>query len=91
MTLAEIELNAQKCCDGILNFTFGQFEKEFFPDKIEVIDLKTTFASYAAELRKREQIVTAISCEVACNSLHRYRNKISLEHQTPEFPGGYER
>jgi len=46
LAVAEIEVNAQKCCDGIPNFSFVQFEKEFFPKKLEVTDLKTAFASY---------------------------------------------
>lgn len=68
-----------------------QFEKEFFPKKLEVTDLKTAFASYITELRNKEQIGTALNCEVACTSLHKFRNKILLEHITPEFLKAYEK
>lgn len=91
LAVAEIEVNAQKCCDGIPNFSFVQFEKEFFPKKLEVTDLKTAFASYITELRNKEQIGTALNCEVACTSLHKFRNKILLEHITPEFLKAYEK
>lgn len=91
LALAEIEINAQKCCESITNFSFGQFEKEFFPKQVEITDLKTAFDSYTAELRKKEQIGSAAAYDCACTSLHKFKRKILLEQITPDFLNGYEK
>ncbi|MDQ2720438.1 MAG: site-specific integrase [Bacteroidota bacterium] len=89
--LREIQINAQKCCDGLENFSFLKFEASFFPKKVTVTNLQSGFDSYINELEANEQIGTASSCISACVSLHKYKAGLKFEHITPEFLRSYER
>ncbi|MEO8860283.1 MAG: site-specific integrase [Ginsengibacter sp.] len=89
--LREIQINAQKCCDGLEPFSFLKFETSFFPKRVTVTDLQSAFDSYIKELEVNEQIGTASSCSCACVSLHKYKAGLKFEHITPEFLRSYER
>jgi integrase/recombinase XerD len=89
--LREIQINAQKCCDGLQSFSFLKFETSFFPKKVTVTNLQSAFDSYIKELEANEQIGTASSCACACASLHKYKVGLKFEHLTPEFLRSYER
>ena len=89
--LREIQINAQKCCDGLESFSFLKFETSFFPKKVTATNLQSAFDFYIKELEANEQISTATSCACACVSLHRYKAGLKFEHLTPEFLRSYER
>jgi integrase/recombinase XerD len=89
--LRGIQINAQKCCDGLETFSFIKFEALFFPKKVTVTNLQSAFDSYIKELEANEQIGTAHSCSCACVSLHKYKAALKFEHLTPEFLRSYER
>jgi hypothetical protein len=44
--LKEIQINAQKCCDGLESFSFLKFETSFFPKKVKVTNLQSAFDPY---------------------------------------------
>jgi len=63
--LREIQINAQKCCDGLESFSFLKFETSFFPKKVTVNNLQTAFDSYIKELEANEQSSTASATRVS--------------------------
>jgi integrase len=90
LTLSEIQINAQKCCDTIREFSFSKFESAFFPKAPAEKTLKSAFEKYVTDLRLNEQVGTASSCECACISLHKFKPRLKLEDITPEFLRSYE-
>jgi integrase/recombinase XerD len=89
--LFEIQVNAQKCCDTIENFSFLKFENAFFPKIAPIADLKTAYQSYIKMLSVNGQIGTAESYHCATVSLHKFKANLKLEDITPEFLREYEK
>jgi len=89
--IASIEKRAQTCIEGITPFSFKQFEKDFFEQRIQYESLKSAFAAYIAQLKANEQWGTATSYQTACNALHKFRAKITLEDIDKEFLQKFER
>ena len=89
-SLREIQVNAQKCCDRLDEFSFLKFESLFFPKAVPLINLQTAFDAYCRKLTENEQIGTATAYKTACISLHKFKPHLKLEHITPDFLRNYE-
>jgi integrase len=89
--IAGIEKNAQTCIDRITPFSFKQFEKEFFEQRIRYESLKSAFDVYIEDLKANEQWGTAASYQTACNALHKFKPKIALEDIDKEFLQKFEK
>ena len=70
--IAGIEKKAQNCIERITPFSFKQFEKEFFEQRIRYENLKSAFDAYIEQLKANEQWGTATSYQTACNALHKF-------------------
>lgn len=90
LSLLEIRLNAEKCCNGLANFSFAKFEAAFFPKTIAVINVRTAFEKYNHQLNENGQIGSAIVYKCACVSLHKFKPNLKFEHLTVEFLRSYE-
>jgi integrase/recombinase XerD len=90
-SLAEIQVNAQKCCDSLDSFSFTKFESAYFPKSIITKDLQSIFDAQIKELNANGQIGTATAYSCACVSLHKFKPVLKLEHITPDFLRDYEK
>ncbi len=89
--LGSIEKRAQKTVESISPFSFKQFEKEFFEQRIRYESLKSAFDAYIDQLKTNEQWGTATSYQTACNALHKFKPKIALEDVDKEFLQKFEK
>jgi len=89
--IAGIEKKAQTCVDEITPFSFKQFEKEFFEQRIRYESLKSAFEAYISQLKANDQWGTATSYQTACNALHKFKTKINLEDIDKEFLQKFEK
>ncbi len=89
--ITEIEINAQKCCDTIIPFSFKQFEYIFFDQSIIFADLKSAYASYIEQLKKNEQYSSAVGYQTAINNFEKFRPNLKLDDITIEFLENFER
>ena len=89
--ITEIEINAQKCCDTIIPFSFKQFEYIFFDQSIIFADLKSAYASYIEQLKKNEQYSSAVGYKTAINNFEKFRPNLKLDDITIEFLENFER
>ncbi|MEZ2441719.1 phage integrase SAM-like domain-containing protein [Chitinophaga sp. RCC_12] len=85
-----IEKDAQKCCDDITPFSFFQFEKAFFGEKIQFENVESAYKDYIAKLKANEQFGTADSYTTSLNSLKRFKSKLHFEQVTKEFLHSFE-
>src|SRR5438309_7508248 len=83
--IGSTEKRALKKAEEIVPFSFKQFEKEFFEQRIRYENLKSAFDAYIHQLKSNEQWGTATSYQTACNALHKFRPKIALEDINKEF------
>ncbi len=89
--ISATEKKAILCIEKIVPFSFKQFEKVFFDQKIRYENLKSAFDAYIDQLKANEQWGTATSYQTACNALHKFKSHISLEDITKEFLQKFER
>lgn len=85
-----VEKNAQKCCEEIIPFSFLQFEKDFFDEKIQFESLESAYITYIAQLKANGQFGTADSYTTSINSLKKFKKKLHFEHITKEFLQSFE-
>jgi hypothetical protein len=88
--IAEIEIKAQKCCEGITQFTFSRFENEFFEKRINPKDFDSVCHAYIEGLRNNNQFGTAEAYNTAFNALKRFKGNLNFEHITKEFLQSFE-
>jgi len=89
--IGSIEKRALKTAEEIIPFSFKQFEKEFFEQRIRYESLKSVFDTYIRQLKANEQWGTATSYQTACNALHKFKTKIALEDIDREFLQKFEK
>lgn len=89
--IAGIEKKAQTHIESISPFSFKQFEKEFFDQRIYYESLKSAFDSYIAQLKSNDQWGTATSYQTACNALHKFKGKIAIADIDVEFLQKFEK
>jgi integrase len=85
------EQKAINIIDGMDVFTFEEFKTEFKGTPKSMLDLIGLFDNKVQELRKNEQIGTAISYQYALVSLRKYKPNIKLKSINKTFLEGYER
>lgn len=88
--ISAIEKDAEKCCDEIAPFSFFQFEKAFFDEKVRFESLESAYNSYIAQLKNNEQFGTADSYTTSINCLKKFKKNPHFEHITKEFLQGFE-
>ncbi len=85
LEVAILENDAQKCCEAIIPFSFRQFEREFFDQKIIFQTLKSAYEAYIGELQKNNQYGTATSYRTAMNALHHFKPNLIFDDICIEF------
>ena len=91
LSLLEIRINAENCCNGITNFSFTKFETVFFPKTVSAVNVKSVFEKYIRELSENGRVGTANCYHSACVSLHKFKPNLKFEHLTVEFLKSYEK
>ncbi|HLR37533.1 MAG TPA: Arm DNA-binding domain-containing protein [Chitinophagaceae bacterium] len=77
--LNDIEKDAQETSESIHPFSFSQFEKEFFDNKITFQTLEAAYDFYIEKLKKNNQYGTAESYNAALTSLQKFRPHLAIE------------
>lgn len=85
-----IEKDAERCCEGIVPFSFSQFESSFFEERIYTESIETLYNNYISELKSKDQHGTADSYTSSINCLKKYRRAPQLAHITKEYLEGFE-
>ncbi|NIG52514.1 site-specific integrase [Chitinophaga sp. Cy-1792] len=88
--LGIIEKDAARCCEGIVPFSFSQFESSFFEERIYTESVETLYNNYISELQSKDQHGTADSYTTSINCLKKYRRSPQLGHITKEYLEGFE-
>ena len=83
--IAAIENDALKCSEKISPFSFRQFEKQFFDEKIIFENVESAFDAYIGELKMNDQIGTATSYQTAYNSLNKFKSNLLFEDIDKDF------
>ena len=89
--LATIEIDAQKCCNEIIPFSFEKFEYEFFNKKIAYENIKAAFDTYIIQLKQNEQHGTAKAYQDSINSLSKFKPNLKFVDITKEFLDNFEK
>ena len=66
-------------------FSFKQFEKQFFDEKIIFENVESAFDAYIGELKMNDQIGTATSYQTAYNSLNKFKSNLLFEDIDKDF------
>lgn len=85
-----VEKNAQKCCEEIVPFSFFQFEKAFFDERIQFESLESAYNAYIAQLKANGQFGTADSYTTSINCLKKFKKSLHFEHITKELLQSFE-
>lgn len=89
--IAEIEVDAQKCCDDIIPFSFPRFEYLFFSQKIIFQNLRSAYVAYMEQLKNNQQYSSAVSYQTALNNIEKFRRNLQLTDITVDFLEAYEK
>jgi site-specific recombinase XerD len=88
--IAEIENNAQKCCQEIIPFSFRKFENDFFDRQIEFQNVESAFNAYINRLNNNNQAGTVDAYKTALIALKRFKGNLKFDDVTPEFLQSFE-
>lgn len=86
-----LEIEAQKCAEALVPFSFIQFEQQFFRVKQGFKDVQSAFEYHMEQLKENDQWGTVASYQTACNTILKFKPNLQFEEVTKDFLFGFER
>ena len=89
-TIDSFKAKAHEIIKALPVFTFSKFEEMYFSNRDAVNSISYAFEQYAKELREQDRIGTAVSYEVANNSIESFKSGLKFADITTQLLTKYE-